>query len=484
MKILLVQPPWQRFFGNAIQSAPIALRYLGAYLRREIPAIEVDIYNADFSPISVPTITGYSVSKKHQHYLTQLNDLETPLWQEVREKIKAFKPSVVGISAMTASYCSALNVCKIVKTIDRSIIVVMGGKHPSALPTQVLRNHDVDFVVIGEGEETLKELILKHNRPSSIQGLAYRNSNGEIFVNPPRNYLDINNLPLPLFDSSLDHYPYEKKSNTAPAEWIITSARGCPFQCIYCASEKKVRFRSAKNIEREILEVKRRYKIDHFSFTDDTIFINKKMSLELCKMLQEHNIRWSGNVRVDQVDDNLVHAMKTSGCFLVSVGIESASAETLKRIKKKISLEQVLPAIKLFRKHGILVNAYFMIGFPWETEIEMNATLKFIKSLPISGYQLNVVTPLPGTELFDELVAKERIIINELDWSRFHQASLYMNYSDMPDDLWKKKIQQILYKSSRYQKQLIAKKIIRYLLKDPLFTLKRIVTTLRRLAYK
>lgn len=467
MKVLLIHPPWQRFFGRALQTPPLALRCLAAYIRSELPDVKIDIYNADYSTIKKFLINSYTHSQSHNDYVCALKNIDSGIWNEVRNVVKNFRPDMVGISAMTASYYSAVNVSIIVKEINPKTIVVMGGKHPSALPEDVLRNNEVDYVVVGEGEETLKDLIVRHECPSAIKGIAYRDQNRKIVINQQRKYVDLNTLPLPIFESSINIYPYEKNVGAKLEYWSVITARGCPYQCIYCASERKVRFRSLENIEEEISFIKKKYNINHVSFEDDTMFINKKTILSLCEMLRKHDVRWIGNARVDQVDEEVVSEMKRSGCLLVCIGIESASPDTLKRINKRISVQQIDDAVQLFEKNGILVHGYFMVGFPWENEKDMLETLNLIKTLPIDDHELNVVTPLPGTALFESLLKDGKIVVENLDWTRFHQGSLLMNYSEMIDSVWEELVRKIIYKSSRIQKYRSIKKHVKLLFRDP-----------------
>ncbi len=473
MRVLLIYPPWQRFFGSALKTPPLALRCLAAYIRRELPDVKIDIYNADYSTVENFLMNSYTYSQSHNDYVCALKNIDSGIWNEVRNVVNNFQPDMVGISAMTASYYSALNVSRIVKEINPKSIVVLGGKHPSALPEVVLMNNDVDYVVVGEGEESLKELIVRHESTSAIKGIAYRDQNGKIVINQQREYIDLNTLPLPIFESSINIYPYEKNIGSNLEYWSVITARGCPYQCIYCASEKKVRFRTLENIEEEIFFIKKKYNINHISFEDDTIFINKKTVLTLCEMLRKQGVKWHGNARVDQVDEEIVSVMKGSGCLLVCIGIESASPETLKKINKRISVQQVYDAVKLFKKYGILVHGYFMVGFPWEKEKDMLETLNLITTLPIDDHQLNIVTPLPGTALFESLLKDGKITVENLDWTRFHQGSLLMNYSEMPDTLWEALLSRIILKSSQIYKYRHIKKAIKLFFRDPYYIIKK-----------
>ena len=184
-----------------MNAPPIALNCLASYLSGKIPQAVIEIYNADQSENKQPIIfTSYDYAMKHDTYVNNLNDISNPIWVEVESVIKQFSPDIVGISSMTASYCSALMVAKITKNLSKNITVIMGGKHPSALPEYVLKNDEIDYVIVGEGEIPLKQLLLNNIKHSEIRGLVYR-KNGSIHKNEPI-YLDnLDLLPIPYFKS-------------------------------------------------------------------------------------------------------------------------------------------------------------------------------------------------------------------------------------------------------------------------------------------
>jgi len=170
----------------------------------------------------------------------------------------------------------------------------------------------------------------------------------------------------------------------------------------------------------------------------------------------------------------LVSTMKESGCVSVSLGIETGSPKTLEIIKKKINYEIISEALKIFKKYGILCRGYFMIGFPWEYWEDMKQTLNLIQKLPIDGFQLNIATPLPGTQMFQSLVDSGKINITNEDWSRYQQGSPYMNFSSIPDDEWKKMILEFVRQASKIEKRRMMKKILKMFLLDPVFVIETI----------
>ena len=426
MRALLIHPPWLRLFGGELVTSPIALNGIASHVRAAAPEIEIDIYNADHDGGRGRILRNIDFTLGHGRYLACLEGPH-PAWEEVRSTIAGSRPDVVGISAMTASYASALRVAAIAKSVDPSIRVVLGGRHATALPLLAAREPDVDVVVKGEGELTFLELLRHPHRLGQVAGITYRRGL-EIVDNPPRELIaSLDAMPLPVFESRVTRYGFSL-GNT----WPIVSIRGCPFRCIYCASEKKVRSRSIDNVIAEIERVNDLFGIRVFNFEDDCFSFNKNRVLEFCAKIRRtgRGIIWRCLTRVDLVDPALAATMRSSGCFHAAIGIETGSEESQKRINKRIGAEDVARTAALLKREGILTHGFFMAGFPWERQEDVDATLDCMESLRLSSSELNLVTPLPGTALFDDLVSRGKIAPERFDWRRLHQGSTDMNFSD------------------------------------------------------
>lgn len=433
MNIVLIHPPWLRLFDAELKQPLIGLGYLAAVLEEN--GYKPIIYNADFNYGQGKEITNLDFLLKHERYKSILNDINHPIWQEVKEKIEYLKPDIVGIDVMTASLPTALNVATVVKQCSRNTYVVLGGHHPTVLPGPVLKCQDVDVVVRGEGEHTFLELIRNienNNDLSDVLGISYK-KNGAIFHNPARPLIpDLNTIPYPAKHLTLDidKYPPEGFG-------LIIASRGCPYNCIFCASKlmwtRKVRLRSPQNVVGEIKKTKGSFKTNTFKFLDDTLTINKKQIIGICALLiQENvNIRWSCMSVVNSLDEVMLQKMAKSGCYMVSIGIETGDPETMKRIKKGITLEMVENAVKVLRKHGFLIHGYVMYGFPWETKEHIERTTEFIENLKLDSVGYSIATPLPGTELLS-IVQSEGLLPDAslIDWRNLHQGSPEMFFSN------------------------------------------------------
>ncbi len=475
LKILLIHPPWLRFFGSCLPVPPLPLDYIAASVRERLPEMEIEIYNADFAPNLVPPVANDLFTAGHERYRARLHDDNDPVWKEIRQQIIDYAPDLVGVSAMTASFPSAVQILKIAKEVNPQIVTVLGGRHPTALPELSLKSAPADFVVVGDGEETFCDLLENLDSPEQVTGIAYSDNNGKIVINPPRvRKIAIDDYPLPVFESKLQRYGFEDRSKSEFFTWSVLSARGCPFQCVYCATEHQVRFRSIENVMQEIRLMKNRYGITHFCFEDDTFSLRADRLKQLCAALAAENVKWSCVTRVDTLTEELVQIMQKSGCTQVFLGIETGSAKTLERIRKKISLEQVETALNLFKRHGIPAMGFFIIGFHWETFADMKATVDLIKRLPLDSFQINIATPLPGTALFHELTESGRLNPEKIDWSQFHQGSYNMNFSDFPQQHWEKMLEHLQKRAFSLLKKKVIRLNLRRLLSDPKFIVKKL----------
>jgi anaerobic magnesium-protoporphyrin IX monomethyl ester cyclase len=426
MRILLINPPFQRLKGLRAVYFPLGLGYLAARLREA--GFEVGIHNAEIPGEKLPGNEDVTLSlQQHHKYVEALEDSDHYVWGEMRDTLARFDPDVVGISVMTAKYGSALKVSSLCKCFKKDIRVIWGGPHPTIQAREVLKNNEVDFAVVGEGDETLSELCqsLRGNGRSfeEIRGLAFR-KNGETIVNPPRPLIsDLDTLLPPARDLCLHPELYSLES------WgnLITS-RGCPFECAFCSARstwgRRVRLRSAENVVAEIRDICHRYKTREIWFWDDSFTVNRSNVLELCHKIVEQrlDISWGCTTRVDTVDDELLDMMRKSGCQMIEFGIESGSERMLKLMKKNITLNQVREAVSLVKKHGIDWKAFFMVGVPGETRIDIEQTKRLMEELDPRGIVLSVFTPYPGSELYDTAV-KAGLVPAKPDWSRFSHQS-------------------------------------------------------------
>lgn len=398
MDILFINPPWYKKSGNIWKSVsacvpPFGLALLAALAREK----------------------GFSVS------ILDCNALQLGL-DKIEEHLPNLPPRFVGITATTVLMENAREVAKIIKGKYPDAKVVVGGVHPSVRPEEVINLPEVDYVVMGEGEVTLLELLSNKN-PSGIKGLGFKRK-GEIVLNPPQEIIpDINIFPFPAFDLlPMDKYysaagSYKRK----PSLGMITS-RGCPGRCTFCKGNilgEKIRFRRAEKIIEEIKYLQENYGIKDVSFYDDTFTTNKDNVSKFCDFILENKIdlTWCCFSRVDTVNFELLKKMKAAGCYQVMYGVESAVPEILENIKKRITLQKVEETVAATKKAGLETRLAFMFGNPGETEETIKKTIKYSIYLDPDLVSYNITTPYPGTEMF-EWAEKNGYLIHK-NWSDY-----------------------------------------------------------------
>jgi radical SAM superfamily enzyme YgiQ (UPF0313 family) len=468
-KVLLISPPWFRLFGQQLSRSPLGLCYIAGVLEKN--GYQVSIYNADYKE-ALSLMFGSQMTTRYDQYLQNLRDVNHPIWQEIKDVISEQSPDLVGISVTTAKYGSALNVSRLVKEIDPNVQVVWGGIHPTIMPDETIKNKDVDIVVRGEGEQTFLELARNITSLSDVLGITYK-ENGRIIHNPNRPLLEnLDTLPFPA-----RHLLLGKEAYHPEAFGNISASRGCPYQCTFCASHKlwtrKIRYRSPTNVIDEIKNIKKVFKTDQFKFDDDSFTFNTKFVEDFCAILMSERlkIKWSMDTRANLVSNGLMKKMKSAGCEEIYMGIESGDERTLKLIKKGVTLEQIWNAKRVLDENRVRFTAFFMIGFPWETKKEIDKTVSLMRDLDPYNAVFSVVTPYPGTELYDTCLS-EGLLGEKPDWSTFfHQSpDMYLTRNLSRDEICKviAEVQRIFDKHN-------SEKMRQFMRSNPLWVLRRII---------
>jgi len=329
---------------------------------------------------------------------------------------------IIGITSTTPTFNAALKYAQKIKSRFPEVFVVLGGVHVTFMPYDALKHEFVDAVCIGEGEYTLKEIAERIERGETlegIKGLIYKEG-GKIIDNGKREPIqDLDSLPFPAYDlMPLDKYTVlGRKLEHFP----IISSRGCPFGCRYCSSSlfmgRKFRARSAKNVVDEVEWLVNEFKAQYVAFSDDTFTLNRKRVEEICREIINRGIEveWSCSSRVDTINRSLLEKMKRAGCSAIYYGVESASPAILRYYRKKINLDKVKRAVKLTKDLGIITICSFIIGSPYETKEDMKATLKFALKLDPDYAQFSILTPYPGTEIYEEAKEKGLLLSTNFD---------------------------------------------------------------------
>jgi radical SAM superfamily enzyme YgiQ (UPF0313 family) len=389
MEIMLVNPPFKATFPQP----PLGLVFIASVLEK----------------------IGYNVS---------IIDAQALKIDENEVAERAAKADIVGITSMTITFNSAVNVAKAIKKINNSCFIIMGGSHVTVLPEKTLADvKEVDAIVIGEGEKTIADLINAIDKKENFEkvlGISYRKE-GKIITNPPRVTVEnLDDLPMPAFHllPIKNYRPYPPHGKKLPYMAIMTS-RGCPYRCTFCFKSifgRRFITKSSKNVIEEIKALIEKFGVKELLFYDDSFTFNKNRTLELCDEIIRNNLKiiWSCETRVNLVDKELLEKMKEAGCYIISYGVESGDQTILNNLKKDITIEQVKNAFKLTKEADILTVAYFMIGSPGDSNETIRKTIDFAKELDADFAQFSICTPFPGSELFDNL-AKKGIKIEDWD---------------------------------------------------------------------
>jgi anaerobic magnesium-protoporphyrin IX monomethyl ester cyclase len=395
MKILMLNTPFLPKFTRASRSPAVAKS------------------NTLYYPIWLAYATG--VLEK-EGYEVKLIDAPAMEWdkEKVYDFAKSYSPDLVVVDTTTPSIYSDEDIGDNLKNISGAFTVLV-GTHASALPKQVLEEtSNIDAIAIGEYDYTIRDLArcldlgLNWKR---VQGIAYQEGNEIIVTSKREKIKDIDNIPFVSRIYKKHLYPYLDRyfygANRYPVITIV-SGRGCPHQCSYCVYPQvmfghEYRVRSVSNLVDELSYIKKEFpQVKEIFLEDDTLTINKKRVIEVCKEIKRRKLKivWSTNSRA-QVDFETLKEMKAAGCRLLCVGFESANQNILNNISKKLRVEEIYEFVKNTKKAGILIHGCFLVGSEGETLDTLEETLKMAKKLNTDTAQFYPLMVYPGTKAYD-----------------------------------------------------------------------------------
>lgn len=393
-RILLVKPRGRKGLGFASDVIPIGLEYIAASLENivdEVHIIDLELEQSSF-----------------HSFLDALN------------------PDLVAITMSATDHYEGLHIAKIAK--EKGCTTVLGGYHPTAIPVELLLHPQVDLIVRGEGEYTMRELVQKDSF-GDIPGLSYKKDGKKIRNHDRQLIHDLDALPFPARHlrrhEYKDHIMFEKDRETE----VITMSRGCWGRCSFCCEPMMCRghqrFRSPENVMKELLEIVLFHKEKPLSIlvTDPNFMGSPRRVDRLCDLLHQYklDIKFSVLVRADSVVRNpeLIEKMCENGILSYEMGIESPKAEDLKNIRKNITLEMQEKAVRILGDNGAWAGGTFVIGLPGQTEEEIKRFPTYAKEIGLTGAAFGVATPFPGTEFYRD-IAQEGLIV-ERDWTRYDE---------------------------------------------------------------
>ncbi|MFA5029382.1 MAG: flippase-like domain-containing protein [Patescibacteria group bacterium] len=405
MKILLINPPLAKIIESDMPKElesgmdflpPLSLLYLAGYLQKNTPH-QVKVLDCPMEDISN---------------------------EEIVSRIVAEDPDAIGITVLTFSLIDVYLIAQAVRKANPQIKIILGGPHTYLYPEETINNDFVDYLVVGEGEIALAELLDNLDNPEktkNIKGLIFKEG-GKIINTGKRELIqDLDSLPFPARELTPYKKYYSIVAQKNPTTIMFTS-RGCPYQCLFCDRPhmgKAFRARSAPNVVAEMEEIKK-LGIKEIFIYDDTFTIDRQRVIDICRLIIQKGLKinWDVRARVNTVDEELLKLMKKASCTRIHYGVEAGTEKILKILRKDISMPMVKKAFALTKKAGIETAGYFMIGSPHETEADIKATIKLAKKLFPDYVHFSVLTLFPAaTDLY--LMGKKEGVFKEDFWQKF-----------------------------------------------------------------
>ena len=440
--------------------------------------VSLNYNRGDAFPIGLVYLATYL--KNNCKFNIDLTILDSNFDEPVFEKIIELKPDIIGMSSMTIDYQKAISLAeKINNQTKSSIPIIIGGVHISTLPTSLDKNFTLG--IIGEGEETLLEILnlyekeksLKNENLKKIKGLVFHETN-QVKITEKRELFDLNNLSV--MDKSFINKNYFNSrimhnGKKGVSAYIITS-RGCPYNCVFCSTKifwQKVRFHPAEKVVREIEDFYKNYNARHFDVWDDLFTINKERLKDIITLLKNknilNNITFAVQARVNLIDDEICSLMKELNVIYVGFGFESGSDKMLKYLKndESLSAEKNRKAAKLCKDYGFMVNGSLIFGSPNETIEDMQKSLELIDyfvKINVDNIWTFIMTPFPSTKMWE--IAKERKKVDDynMDWNLLSHQNID-NPLMLDDSINKEKFKEIFLEGRKKLKYFKWQKIKR-----------------------
>lgn len=440
LRVLLINPPQMlRVEKTPTASPPLGLAYIAAALEQHYDVFVMDCMAEGFT------------RKKYLSKTLNMWGMDT---EEVGLRLPNWDPDVVGISALYSSQDEVVpQIARLAKEYGRiqgkAVYTVVGGPHATAGPKQILKNKDIDFVVLGEGEDTmlrLCEIIRIQGDPSTIHGLAYRNQKGRVKVTPRSGqFLDVDDLPMParhllptpkyfLIDS------YFQPMNKPFANMILS--RGCDNNCLFCSVPEHqgdcCRYRSPRKIIHEMKFLAQKYGIKEIYFEDDNLLRDLDFAQELCERIigEELDLIWScpAGIVARGYNHRLLQLMKNSGCYSITINAESGSDRVLGEIINSPNDRDIMiNLVDRLKSLKIQVRANFRVGWPEETREEIKGTYKFLQSLDLADFRIYTAVPFPGTPFWDKCI-DEQLFAKPFKFKEYLTNEFFINSTNFTTD--------------------------------------------------
>lgn len=429
-KLLFIEPPKHYWFVmGEYQPPPTTLLILAAYVEKELPYLEIEVLDCQ---------------------------AEKAGWKNLEKHIESRKPSMILTSGVTCNAYSCARTVEIAKKIDTTIVTVVGGIHFSSIPEESLINFpEIDYIVRGEGEQTLVELINTLNNegnPAEVKGISFQH-NGNNVHTPPRPLIkNLDHLPYPayhLVENNISKYHFTMMAGKNTKYMILEGARGCDHRCSFCTQWHHWggtwRAKSVKRIADEIQYLNETYGGVFLWLADDHFKINlrgKKLYEELKHRKCKEEIMLFLQARTDDIAKNpeLVKKLREVGTYWIMCGVEHHSKEILEEFKKKADVQDAYKAMKTLRENDVFSQAMFVIGSRKDTNESIEQLRQFSFDINPDFAVYTVLTPFPGTIYFKE--AKQKGWIEDFNYANYDMVHAIMgtetlSRKEVQHELWK-----------------------------------------------
>lgn len=441
LKIMLLSPPQQNSYGE--WKAPKQLHLGLAYLASAVCEEDVSILDMEADEVSL---------------------------EQFQNNLQRGQYELIGVSVVTPTVTAALELAHIIRSKSPETTVVCGGVHPTVMPEDFLKTGNVDLVVRGEGEITFREIVSILNRGSkdfsSVSGVAFTRD-GQVIVTPDRSLIaDLDALNFPARDL-LHCKSYSFPDALYKSAFPIITSRGCPGLCNYCMSHKvhsrKFRARSAANVVDEMELLVNDYMAKEIHIWDDNFVTDKSRVFAIRDEIIRRNIKvklaFPHGIRADFLDAEILSALKAMGTYSISIGVESGCQRVLDKTGKGIDLKRIESSIKIARDIGLEVWAFFILGLPGENADSIRETIEFAKRTDPDIAKFHILTPFPGSEVYDYFQQRDMILTQDYSQYSFHTRPVHSLDEMGASDLlrW----QRVAYRSFFFRPKKILQHVLR-----------------------
>lgn len=364
--------------------------------------------------------------------------------EELLAEIDQFDFDVVGIIAFSTQYPSVKLFSKYLKK-NQNVPVIVGGPLATYQAEMVLKNTDADVCVIGEGEIAGVEILKYWKNLAMVKGIAFRQDGKIVLTSSQDRFVDLDQLPMPdfsLFD--MNRYIMHKNkfagaANRGIRAMTVITSRGCPYRCHFCSKScQSFRSMSPSKLYEMIAALKNEFDLEEIYFGDELFLSSESKFKELAPRLKALNLPWAGKARVNLVDKEFLELIKNTNCAGIGFGIESGSQKILNNMNKKITVEQIESAMKYTQRLKIPIKVQLIFGYPGEDETTLQETIDLFRRIDHPGRRFNVITPIPGSKLYDDcliqgLINNEPSYLTALEKS-FGIGKVHVNFTKWPDD--------------------------------------------------